>query len=152
MQRLYHTYYSQYELYTVLKRRHGECIYYHRVTMELKRKQSVKLDLLLRQQFTPNYKEALHLKLNASTVIAPTSNLWHWKDNKALKLEIKATKQFERKCKHCYLHLPLNSCLSYQPGLCCLEFFLKTRVDINCLLFDFALFIRCTFSFRQGTF
>jgi hypothetical protein len=62
--------------------------------MELKRKQSVKLDLLLRQQFTPNYKEALHLKLNASTVIVPTSNLWHWKDNKALKLEIKATKQF----------------------------------------------------------
>ena len=62
--------------------------------MELKRKQSVKLDLLLRQQFTPNYKEALHLKLNASTVIVLTSNLWHWKDNKALKLEIKATKQF----------------------------------------------------------
>ncbi len=74
--RLYHTYYSQYELYTVLKRRHGECIYYHRVTMEPKRKQSFKLDLLLRQQFTPNYKEVLHLKLNASTVIAPTSNLY----------------------------------------------------------------------------
>ncbi len=62
--------------------------------MELKRKQSVKLDLLLRKQFTPNYKEALNLKLNASTVITPTSNLWHWKDKQALKLEIKATKQF----------------------------------------------------------
>jgi hypothetical protein len=61
--------------------------------MELQRKQSVKLDLLLRKQFTPNYKEALNLKLNASTVIAPTSNLWHWKYKQAMQMELKATKE-----------------------------------------------------------
>jgi len=59
----------------VSQRRQGGCMYYNGVKVELLRKQSVKLDLQLRQQFTPNYKEPMNFKLNASTVIAPTSNL-----------------------------------------------------------------------------
>ncbi len=50
-------------------------MYYNGVKVELLRKQSFKLDLQLRQQFTPNYKEQMNFELNASTVIAPTSNL-----------------------------------------------------------------------------